>query len=91
MIHVIAALRAIQAGHRCLTMAELRMSVSQSLRRSISIAPRAPRAGGETKRSVALDVAPSMMNPLQAGVPCARLSLAQSMIAVHRAIGALQA
>jgi hypothetical protein len=65
------------------------MSVSQGLRRSIRIAPRARRVGGETKENASLDVAPSMMVRLRADGHRAHLSLARSLSAVPRGIRAL--
>lgn len=65
------------------------MNVSQGLRRSIRIAPRARRVGGETKESASLDVAPSMMVRLRAGDHRARLSLARSLSVAPRGIRAL--
>ena len=62
--------------------------MSQGLRRSISIAPRARRVG-ETRESASLDMAPSMAVRLRAGGHRARLSLARSLSAVPRGIRAL--
>ena len=62
--------------------------MSQGLRRSISIAPRARRAG-ETRESASLDVTPSTAVRLRAGDHRARLSLARSLSAVPRGIRAL--
>lgn len=65
------------------------MNVSQGLRRSTSIAPRARRVGGETRESASLDVTPSMTVRLRAGGHRARLSLARSLSVAPRGIRAL--
>lgn len=91
MIHGIAALHAIRAERRCLIMAERRTSVSQRLRRSIPIAPRARRVREETMESDALDVAPSMAGLLRAGAPRVPLSLTQVLTVARCGIHALQA
>ena len=91
MILVIVTPRAaIQADYHCLTMAELRTSVSRSLKRNINIASRARRVSGQAMENAALDVAPSMLIPLRADAPRVPLSLAQTLIVARCGIRALQ-